>query len=101
MALIKTMSIILGIPILAILTMTPSTEANAITDCWNTWSRCTGWSSWATGYLWLSCEDRCKCQGHAYGTCRIVTSKCPLTHEAWQCQCSGTRYGSRPSWCGF
>ncbi|KAL3852593.1 hypothetical protein ACJMK2_016212 [Sinanodonta woodiana] len=101
MALLKTILILLGIPILAILTMTPPTEGNPITDCWNTWSRCTKWSSGATGILWQSCEDRCKCQGYATGTCKTVSSNCPLTNEAWQCQCSGTRSGSKPSWCGF
>ncbi|KAL3852596.1 hypothetical protein ACJMK2_016215 [Sinanodonta woodiana] len=101
MALIKTMSILLGITILAILTMTPSTEGNPITDCWNTWSRCTKRDYGATGRFWQSCVDRCKCLGYATGICREVPSNCPIATKAWQCQCSGTRSGSKPIWCGF
>ncbi|KAL3852597.1 hypothetical protein ACJMK2_016216 [Sinanodonta woodiana] len=99
MALIKTMSVVVCITILPILIMTPSAEGNVLKDCWDTWSRCTGWSSGATGILWQSCEDRCKCKGYATGSCKEVPSKCPLTNEAWQCQCSGTLTGQKPNSC--
>ncbi|KAK3612040.1 hypothetical protein CHS0354_021721 [Potamilus streckersoni] len=101
MALIKTTLFLLGNLILAIQIMSPSIAGNPITDCWDTWSRCSRWSSPATGILWLSCADRCKCKGNATGTCREVPSKCPLTSKAWQCQCSGKLSGRKPSWCGF
>ena len=80
--------------------MFPKSEAG-IGDCWSTWSRCTKWSRFFTGKLWLSCQQRCFCLGYATGECTEVPSSCPFTNKAWQCQCSGTRHGSTPSWCGF
>nr|AEC50045.1 theromacin [Sinohyriopsis cumingii] len=99
MALFKTVTVLSGFMILVAIIMIPSIEGNPITDCWETWSRCSRWSSPATGILWQSCEDRCKCLGYATGTCREVPSRCPLTDKAWQCQCSGTLSGPKPENC--
>merc|ERR1711942_173558 len=74
---------------------------SSIGPCWETWSRCTQWSSSGTGILWQSCQDRCVCKGYSSGTCREVRSTCPLSNRAWQCQCSGSRNGPKPGWCGF
>ncbi|OXA39043.1 Hydramacin-1 [Folsomia candida] len=44
-------------------------------DCFEAWSRCTGWSSGGTGILWKSCAGRCRlCQGRATG---------PVTTRMW------------------
>ncbi|GFO37943.1 macin [Plakobranchus ocellatus] len=56
-------------------------------DCYETWSRCSRWSSWGTGRLWLSCNDRCKELGRNGGSCRLTPSSCPLSNKAYQCQC--------------
>ena len=99
--------IIRSLPLLFLVAMTcsyfpKSTEANGIGDCWETWSRCTSWSSFATGVLWQSCEDRCKCKGYVSGSCVETKSNCPFSDKAWQCQCSGTKTNAKkPSWCGF
>ncbi|CAG2231796.1 unnamed protein product [Mytilus edulis] len=48
------------IAVVAMLSFNPQpTEAGFIGGCWATWSRCTRWSSWATGWLWKNCNDRC------------------------------------------
>ncbi|TRY63109.1 hypothetical protein TCAL_03912 [Tigriopus californicus] len=71
-------------------------------DCWDTWSRCSRWSSGGTGILWQSCAKRCQCLGKATGSCVISRSACPLSNKAWQCKCSSARRsGRKPSWCGF
>ncbi|KAL3861899.1 hypothetical protein ACJMK2_007913 [Sinanodonta woodiana] len=69
--------------------MSSPNKGNPAKDCWDTWSRCTEWSSPGTGILWKSCENQCKSKGYATGTCKEVTSTCPLTNTAKQCQCSG------------
>nr|AHG59340.1 Mytimacin-5 [Mytilus galloprovincialis] len=68
--------------------------------CWATWSRCSGWSSIATGHLWLDCNTCCKCKGKSGGSCHEVHSDCFLSDTAMQCQCHhGALHGSRPSAC--
>ncbi|KAH9502873.1 Hydramacin-1 [Bulinus truncatus] len=56
-------------------------------DCYETWSRCSRWSSPFTGKLWKSCNDRCKQLGRRGGNCVLSPSKCPLSSKAYQCQC--------------
>ncbi|CAF3648802.1 unnamed protein product [Rotaria socialis] len=61
--------------------------------CWKSWSRCTEWSSGATGYLWQSCNERCKCKGYLGGNCRPVPNYCPVLPKGStinQCKCYGT-----------
>ena len=68
--------------------------------CWETWSWCTRWSSGATGYLWQSCNDGCKCLGKWVGIYAKNNAGCSTTGKAYQCKCHG--YGGRKkSWCGF
>ncbi|OXA36816.1 Hydramacin-1 [Folsomia candida] len=56
-------------------------------SCYEAWSRCTGWSSGATGILWKTCAGRCQqCQGRASGSCVPVKGDCGARS---QCQCSG------------
>ncbi|KAH3782994.1 hypothetical protein DPMN_160920 [Dreissena polymorpha] len=59
----------------------------AVSECYETWSRCSSWSSGLTGILWLSCPDRCKEQGHHGGSCVLVQASCSITGTAYQCQC--------------
>ena len=68
-------------------------------NCWQTWSRCSGWSSLATGHLWLSCNNCCQCMGKSGGSCVEVASTCWMSSTAYQCQCHGTRVGDSPSFC--
>ncbi|XP_055862837.1 hydramacin-1-like [Biomphalaria glabrata] len=56
-------------------------------DCYETWSRCSRWSSPFTGVLWKSCNDRCKELKKRGGNCVQTPSKCPVTSKAYQCQC--------------
>ncbi|KAL3852591.1 hypothetical protein ACJMK2_016210 [Sinanodonta woodiana] len=95
MALIKTISILLGITILAVLIMTPSTEGNPIKDCFDTWSRYSQRGYGFIGILWKSCEDLCKCRGHATGACVLVRSKCFLTPFAFLCQCFWNKFWTK------
>merc|ERR1711874_25068 len=62
-------------------------ERRSIFDCYEVWSRCSGWSSFLTGYAWLTCDDRCKELGKSGGNCVPVPSNCPLSSDAFQCQC--------------
>uniref|UniRef100_A0A182YU74 Uncharacterized protein n=1 Tax=Biomphalaria glabrata TaxID=6526 RepID=A0A182YU74_BIOGL len=66
----------------------PPSEANVITACWKAWSRCSRWSSWFTGKLWLTCYDKCRRLGKSRGRCVLTPTACPLAREAYQCQCS-------------
>ncbi|KAH9502872.1 Hydramacin-1 [Bulinus truncatus] len=75
------------------LLVTPA-ESHWIGDCWETWSRCSQWSSGATGILWLSCNGRCIQLGRAGGNCNLVKSKCPIAPEPYQCQCYRRNLGS-------
>ncbi len=74
-------------------------------DCYDTWSRCTGWSSPATGTLWQSCEEHCQgCYNKAGGECIITgTTTCMgVKIEAYQCQCSRTSWtGENKPHCGI
>ncbi|CAH3172231.1 unnamed protein product [Porites lobata] len=72
-----------------------------IGKCWKTWSRCTQWSSFATGTLWQSCNTRCKCLGRGYGKCVETRSQCPFSRYAWQCRCYGSYGNLKGSWCGL
>ncbi|XP_046549197.1 neuromacin-like protein isoform X2 [Haliotis rubra] len=75
----------LTIVVLASLMVLPQTEAG----CWETWSRCSGWSSWGTGTLWKSCNDRCKELGKSGGKCVLKdASDCWITDKAYQCVCN-------------
>ena len=76
--------------VVAVLVMTSiitEGEAFVLGDCYEEWSRCSGWSSAATGLLWKSCQNRCVELGHRTGTCVLVDSRC-LSDKAYQCQCS-------------
>eukprot|EP00727_Mastigamoeba_balamuthi_P005068 m51a1_g1456 hypothetical protein (94) ;mRNA; f:197973-198254 len=71
-------------------------------DCYETWSRCSGWSSAATGILWQDCNTHCQgCFNAASGTCTLVgTTKCNgKSIEAYQCHCQGTWSGDGKPWC--
>merc|ERR1711913_193211 len=59
-------------------------ERRSIFDCYEVWSRCSGWSSFLTGYAWLTCDDRCKELGKSGGNCVPVPSNCPLSSDALQ-----------------
>nr|ACQ90304.1 theromacin [Sinohyriopsis cumingii] len=78
--------------------LAPSTEGFVLSDCYDTWSRCSGWSPALTGILWNTCSERCQCLGHADGACHLAQTNCG---EAYQCQCHGTLNGPRPSNCKF
>ncbi|XP_068672123.1 neuromacin-like protein [Montipora foliosa] len=73
--------------VFAVLDLESEARQNFIGRCWETWSRCTRWSSFATGILWQTCEERCKSLGYGRGDCVKVPSICPFTEKAWQCQC--------------
>ncbi|CAF3302743.1 unnamed protein product [Rotaria socialis] len=71
-------------------------------DCYETWSRCTGWSSPATGILWQSCPSYCQgCKNAATGYCvQVGTTTCNgKSVTAFQCQCSGRWTGSNKPSC--
>ena len=74
-----------------------------LTSCWATWSRCSNWSSIATGVVWLGCDTCCKCKGKAGGSCVSKPSTCLLSSKTYQCVCySHHLSGRRPSACdGF
>ncbi|XP_022810619.1 neuromacin-like protein [Stylophora pistillata] len=59
-------------------------------NCWKTWSRCSRWSSWGTGRLWKTCNDRCIELGYPGGSCQLCPSTCWMTKKAYQCRCFGT-----------
>ena len=77
------------------------TSPAAKPGCWETWSRCTRWSSPATGILWQSCNDRCKCLGRGGGNCVEVNARCSTTGKAYRCQCYGSYGGKTKWWCGL
>lgn len=80
----------LGVVLLA---TAPAAQAD---DCYEAWSRCTGWSSGATGYLWKTCAGRCQlCKGRANGECKKVNGKCGARQ---QCQCSGGSVPKSTNW---
>ncbi|KAH3789378.1 hypothetical protein DPMN_167556 [Dreissena polymorpha] len=67
-----------------------TTEAlQYIGNCYETWSRCSTWSNFFTGWLWQNCNDRCKSLNNRNkgGKCVLVKSNCPLSAKAYQCQC--------------
>nr|AVW85485.1 mytimacin 6 [Haliotis discus hannai] len=75
----------LAIVVLAAVMVLPQVEGG----CWETWSRCTGWSSWGTGRLWKSCNDRCKELGKSGGRCVLKdASDCWMTKKSYQCVCN-------------
>ncbi|RUS81392.1 hypothetical protein EGW08_010830 [Elysia chlorotica] len=78
--------IIAAIVVVMAMTFVEETEAG-IGACFETWSRCSRWSSPATGILWRSCNSRCRQLGRRGGNCRLVPSQCPLSNKAYQCQC--------------
>lgn len=61
--------------------------------CYETWSRCTQWSSFLTGIAWQTCSGYCdRCRGYSSGgTCVKVRASCSSTGYAYQCQCVGSR----------
>uniref|UniRef100_A0A914URR2 Uncharacterized protein n=1 Tax=Plectus sambesii TaxID=2011161 RepID=A0A914URR2_9BILA len=69
--------------LLFVIAMTPEPASAGWGDCYETWSRCSQWSSPATGVLWQSCKDHCG----GCGDCVLVPSKCPISDKAYQCQC--------------
>ena len=37
---------------------------------------CTQWSKWATGSVWLTCDQNCKCEGYpAGGSCQLRSDR--------------------------
>ena len=88
------MMIVLGLMLL------PQSEAG-LSDCYATWSRCSQWSNYFTGVVWLTCQDYCyDCKGREAGDCVEVQSSCPFSDKAWQCQCFGGYHGNpKPDYC--
>jgi len=78
-------------------------KSTRLLACYETWSRCSRWSSSGTGRLWRNCNAHCvTCKGYpSGGTCVLVASKCWLTKHAWQCRCNGCRTSGfkKPSIC--
>nr|QAU32334.1 theromacin [Perinereis linea] len=91
-----------AVMMLLVMSFIPQNEAGLFRTfgkCWDTWSRCTRFTSVFTGSVWNTCQKRCQCLGHATGSCVLRRSECPLTSQAYRCECSGTRTGPRPSGC--
>ena len=82
------------------LMLLPQSEAG-LSDCYATWSRCSQWSNYFTGVVWLTCQDYCyDCKGREAGDCVEVQSSCPFSDKAWQCQCFGGYHGNpKPDYC--
>ncbi|GFO37945.1 macin [Plakobranchus ocellatus] len=78
---------LMAMVLVAVAVISPDQVEAGWGDCYETWSRCSRWSSPATGYLWLSCNDRCRELGRSGGNCRPAPSSCPLSRKAYQCQC--------------
>jgi hypothetical protein len=58
--------------------------------CYSDWSRCSEWSQVFTGYLWLSCNDRCQELGHRWGQCETRVNSCwflPRDEMVYACIC--------------
>merc|ERR1712189_72185 len=53
--------------------------SQSIGPCWETWSRCTQWSSFGTGILFQSCQDRCVSMGYSSGRAEwcVLDALCP------------------------
>lgn len=69
-------------------------------DCVRTWSRCSRWSNWATGYAWVTCDDCCKCKGKARGKCEMnYNDTCAGDGKAYYCKCYGRLNGDKPTVC--
>ncbi|BFZ18852.1 hypothetical protein BsWGS_21891 [Bradybaena similaris] len=60
---------------------------NVFQNCYDTWSRCSEWSSAGTGILWKTCDGICKEKGKSGGHCEIRPSTCPVTDKANTCVC--------------
>ncbi|XP_059164875.1 hydramacin-1-like [Physella acuta] len=74
--------------LLALTVLETPVAGASLSDCYETWSRCSRWSSFLTGILWKSCDDRCKKDFKKRGgRCVKVPSKCPTSKKAYQCQC--------------
>ncbi|CAG0894136.1 unnamed protein product [Darwinula stevensoni] len=59
--------------------------------CFDDLSRCTGWTTAASGVLWQSCHDHCRSQGRNGGECVQVDNTCwflPASVKVRQCQCN-------------
>lgn len=69
-------------------------------DCYRTWSRCSRWSDIATGWLWVTCDECCKCKGQATGQCQMnYSDTCASDNKAYYCDCYGTLNGKKPKVC--
>nr|AGM14601.1 hydramacin [Ruditapes philippinarum] len=84
------------VAILVMSTVFPRGDA-FILECFETWSRCSGWSSGGTGWLWKSCQDRCEELGYSTGTCESADSNCRFVDKAYQCRCYGKTSGGSGS----
>ena len=83
--------------LLIMITVLPeTTEAT----CWETWSRCSNWSKYFSGKLWLKCDPYCKCIGRSGGSCVRSHSTCPYSDKAWSCHCYGSYGPKQRIWCG-
>ena len=65
-------------------------EATAA-KCFDTYSRCSSWSSTFTGWIWEGCDPYCKCTGYVYGECEKKSSPCIFGKKAWTCVCHGSK----------
>eukprot|EP00727_Mastigamoeba_balamuthi_P005290 m51a1_g1476 hypothetical protein (95) ;mRNA; r:268967-269251 len=93
----RTLTVVLVAVLLA------ASSANAW-DCWEAWSRCTGWSAPATGVLWQDCATHCQgCFNAATGSCKETGSTTCMGFpiKAYQCQCHGTWSGDNKPSCGM
>lgn len=69
-------------------------------NCYDTWSKCSGWSSFLTNILWLDCDRCCKCKGKSSGSCVERTAPECFNIKAYQCICAtSSRSGPQPDYC--
>ena len=79
-------NVLIAVMIIFVTFITPL-NGFGIGDCFETWSRCSRWSSWGTGYLWADCNTRCQQLGKRGGQCVLSPSTCWMSNQAYQCQC--------------
>jgi hypothetical protein len=79
-----------GITILLVLLCLSAFAIDGIAgDCYEDWSRCSGWSSWATDILWENCNDNCIGKGKSGGSCVLKDSTCWfVSGRVYFCKCN-------------
>lgn len=64
----------------------PAPLAKQAIACHDTWNKCMKWSTWGTGWLWTSCNDKCKKFGRQRGQCEFDNKIC-FRHLPIACFC--------------